>query len=219
MDYLCKKVIHLFLMTEKREEFTNALTHGIGAVLFMTAAPILFLRVPDKAYGIWPVTGYLFCLLMTYVTSTVYHAVSKPVHKKILRVFDHISIFLLIGGTFTPLVVYNMGAWNGSPFLAVFWAALICGMIFKVFFTGKFKLVSTLIYVGIAWIGVVFLGPLLHNMSRQVLICTITGGVFYTAGTVFYMRKKLMYHHAFWHLFVLAGSISHFFAVFFSLGG
>lgn len=127
------------------------------------------------------------------------------------------SIFLLIGGTFTPIVVYNMGAWNGIPFLAVFWSVMTCGIIFKIFFTGRFKLVSTLIYIGVAWLGAMFSGPLIHNMSRDVLVCLAAGGVFYTGGTIFYMQKKLMYHHAVWHVFVLAGSITHFVAIAFSL--
>jgi hemolysin III len=207
-------------MIENKEEFANALIHGIGAVLFLAAAPVLFLNplFYDKALPAWPVIAYMFCLLMTYVTSTVYHAVTSLDFKRVLRIFDHISIFLLIGGTFTPIVAYNMGDWNGWPFLAAFWGAMISGIIFKIFFTGKYKLVSTLIYVGVAWVGAMFFGPLLHNMPRQVLVYTIIGGFFYTAGTVFYMQKKLNYHHAIWHLFVLAGSVSHFFAILFSLG-
>jgi hemolysin III len=206
-------------MLEKKEEFANALIHGIGAVIFLAATPILFLNplFHDKALLAWPVIAYMFCLFMTYIASTIYHAVTEPDYKRILRIFDHSSIFLLIGGTFTPIVVYTMGDWNGWPFLAVFWGVMTCGIIFKIFFTGKYKLISTVIYVGVAWVGAMFSGPLLHNMPRQVLAYVIIGGVFYTAGTLFYMQKRLMYHHAIWHLFVLAGSISHFFAVLFSL--
>jgi hemolysin III len=207
-------------MTEKKEEFANALTHGIGTVLFLTAGTCLFAYAlyHGNVMLLWPVGVYVFCLLMTYISSTVYHAVTNPDYKKVLRIFDHISIFLLIGGTFTPIVVYNMGDWNGLPFLAVFWGAMACGIILKIFFTGKYRLISTIVYVGVAWIGAMFSEPLLRNMPRQALVFVITGGIFYTAGTVFYMQKRLTYHHAFWHLFVLAGSISHFFAIFYSLG-
>jgi hemolysin III len=205
-------------MKEKTEEFANALTHGIGVVLFLAVTPILLIHAHGNAIMFWPVIVYIFCLLMTYITSTVYHAVTKPDFKKVLRIFDHICIFLLIGGTFTPIVVGNMGDWNGWPFLAVFWGVMTCGIILKIFFTGKYKIISTLIYIGIAWVGAMFSGHLLHNMSREVLVYVIIGGVFYTAGTAFYMQKKLMFHHAFWHLFVLAGSVSHLFAIFISLG-
>jgi hemolysin III len=206
-------------MNEKKEEFANALIHGLGAILFLAAAPVLlaytFHQGESKVF--WPVIVFIFCLLTTYVTSTVYHAVTHPDYKRVLRIFDHISIFLLIGGTFTPIVYYNMGDWNGVPFLLVFWGVLACGMILKIFFTGKYKALSTIFYVGVAWMGAMFSGPLLHNLPRQILYYLLLGGAFYTAGTFFYMRKKLLYHHAFWHLFVLAGSVSHFFAISVSL--
>jgi hemolysin III len=204
---------------ENKEEFANALIHGIGAVLFLVLSPVLLANplLQENSSLLWPSVGYIFCLLMTYIASATYHAVTIPDFKKVLRIFDHISIFLLIGGTFTPIVVFNMGGWNGWPFLAVFWGVMTAGIIFKIFFTGKYKLVSTLIYIGVAWIGAMFSGPLIHNMPRQVLFYLILGGVFYTGGTVFYMRKKLPYHHAIWHLFVLAGSIAHFFAILLSI--
>jgi hemolysin III len=204
-------------MIEKKEELANALTHGIGAILFLSASPILLAHLQCNTTRFWPVFIYTFCLLMTYIASTVYHAVTSPDLKKVLRIFDHISIFLLIGGTFTPIVVYNMDAWNGWPFLITFWGVMTGGMIFKIFFTGKYKLISTIIYVGVAWVGAVFSGPLLHNMPRQVLVYLILGGIFYTGGTIFYMQKKLPYRHAIWHFFVLAGSTSHFIAIFLSL--
>lgn len=206
-------------MTESKEEFANALIHGIGAVLFLSAAPILFMNpeLHGNTNTSWPVVLYVFCLLMTYFSSTVYHSIAVPDYKRILRIFDHVSIFLLIGGTFTPIIVYNMGDWNGWPFLAVFWGAMICGIVLKIFFTGKYKLVSTIIYVGVAWIGAMFSGPVIHNMSQPVLIYLIIGGIFYTGGTIFYMQKKLVFHHAIWHLFVLAGSAAHYFAVLLSL--
>ncbi len=207
-------------MTEKREEFANALIHGIGTILFLAIAPVLMVNplLQDNSLLMLASVIFLFCLLFTYITSTVYHAVTNPDLKKVLRIFDHISIFLLIGGTFTPIVVFNLGDWNGLPFLMVFWGVMTCGIILKIFFTGKYKLVSTLVYIGVAWIGAMFSGPLIHNMPNQVLKYIIIGGVFYTGGTFFYMQKKMSYHHAVWHFFVLAGSISHFIAITLSLG-
>ncbi len=197
-----------------REEFANALIHGLGAVLFIAAAPFLFfnLNVGDQRSAI-PVLIYAVCLLFTYFASTIYHAVTMPDYKKTLRILDHVSIFLLIGGTFTPIVYFNMGSWNGWPFLIAFWGAMIAGVVFKIFFTGRFKLVSTIIYVGVAWFGAMMAAPIVKNIPKPVLIYIIVGGIFYTSGTVFYMQKRMKFNHAVWHLFVLAGSLLHFYAV------
>lgn len=198
-----------------REEFANALIHGLGAVLFIAAAPFLFYNlnsVGDQRSSL-PVLIYIVCLLFTYFASTIYHAVTMPDYKKTLRILDHISIFLLIGGTFTPIVYFNMGSWNGWPFLIAFWSTMIGGVIFKIFFTGRFKLVSTLIYVGVAWFGAMMAAPIVKNIPKPVLIYIIAGGLFYTCGTVFYMQKRMRFNHAVWHLFVLAGSLLHFYAV------
>lgn len=202
---------------QNKEEFANALSHGLGSMVFLLTSPYLFIRADHYAGFSWPVIIYALCLLFMYTNSTLYHATIAPNIKKTLQVFDHISIFLLIGGTFTPIVVYNMGDWNGLPFLAGFWGVLAGGMVFKIFFTGKYKLVSTLIYVGVAWVGAFFAWPLVHNMPRLVMGFVIVGGLFYTMGTLFYMRKNMPYHHAIWHLFVLAGSAAHFYAILLSL--
>jgi hemolysin III len=200
-------------MTSK-EEFANSVIHGIGAVFFLAAAPMLFLTMTDhNSFTSWPLVVFVFCLLMTYISSTVYHAIADPELKKQLRIFDHMSIFLLIGGTFTPVVVYAMGDWNGWPFLSVFWGVMFCGIIFKIFFTGRFKLASTLMYIGVAWCGAMFSGPLIRNIPHGTLVYLIIGGFFYTAGTFFYMLKRMKYRHAIWHFFVMAGSMSHFYAI------
>jgi hemolysin III len=205
-------------MNVKNEDFANSLTHGLGVVIFLIAALFIFLDpLLLKVNPFWPLVVYSLCLLTTYTISAVYHAVTSTGKKALMRKFDHISIFLLIGGTFTPIVVYNMGDWNGLPFLASFWGVLVGGMVFKIFFTGKFKLVSTIIYIGVAWVGAFFAWPLVHSMPRLVVSFVIVGGLFYTIGTLFYMRKNMPYHHAIWHLFVLAGSAAHFYAILLSL--
>lgn len=205
-------------MTEKKEELANSFTHAAGIFLFLIAIPFLVFIAKQNARIVWPIVCYAFCLLIMYVNSTIYHSVSRPDLKKLFRIIDHISIFLLIGGTFTPIVVYNMGTWEGGPFLISFWCIMVLGMVFKFFFTGRFKLISTLIYIAVAWFGAIFAWPLLDNMNLRVIVFILAGGLFYTAGTFFYMRKRLLFHHAIWHLFVIAGSISHFFAIRFSIG-
>lgn len=198
-----------------REEFANAITHGIGAVFFIAAAPFLFynLNSGGDQRSALPVFIYVLCLLFTYFASTVYHAVPAPDYKKTLRIFDHVSIFLLIGGTFTPIVYFNMGTWNGWPFLIAFWSLMIGGVVFKIFFTGRFKLVSTLIYIGVAWFGAMMAAPIYRNIPKPVLIYLLAGGLFYTSGTIFYMQKRLKFNHAIWHGFVFAASLLHFYAV------
>jgi hemolysin III len=198
-----------------REEFANAIIHGIGAVFFIAAAPFLFynLNSGGDQRSALPLLIYVLCLLITYFASTVYHAVTTPDFKKTLRVFDHVSIFLLIGGTFTPIVYFNMGTWNGWPFLITFWSLMIGGVVFKIFFTGRFKLVSTLIYIGVAWFGAMMAAPIYRNIPKPVLIYLLAGGIFYTSGTIFYMKKHMKYNHAIWHIFVLGASLLHFYAV------
>jgi hemolysin III len=204
-------------MKERREEFLNAVTHGAGIVVFLVLTPFLLLYTQNQRRTIWPVLVYAICLAVMYINSTLYHSTTQVEKKKVFRTIDHISIFLLIGGTFTPIVYYNMGDWNGLPFLLGFWIVMALGIVFKIFFTGRFKLVSTLIYIGVAWFGAIFSWPLLQNMSWQIILCVIAGGLFYTSGTIFYMQKNKPFRHAIWHLFVLAGSLWHFFAIRFSI--
>lgn len=204
-------------MIERNEEKINVITHGIGVVVFLIITPLLILHARKITPVIWPLVAYSACLLIMYINSTLYHSITDVSKKRIFRIIDHISIFLLIGGTFTPIVIYNMGDWDGWPFLYGFWSVMALGIIFKIFFTGRFILASTLIYICVAWLGAIFAWPLLSNMSWQVIFYVIAGGLFYSLGTIFYMRKKLTYNHGIWHLFVLAGSLLHYFAIRFSI--
>ncbi len=204
-------------MNTRKEDIANALTHGFGVVIFGVLAPLLVSFTLKQGNASWPVMIFSFCLVMMYLNSALYHWSTRNDLKKKLRILDHMNIFLLIGGTFTPIVVYNMGSWNGLPFLAGFWAAMGGGVVYKLFLTGKYKLVSTLIYVGVAWAGAMLAWPLFDTMPRIVLIYLLIGGLFYTGGTIFYLKKQLAYSHAIWHLFVLAGSLTHYYAVYLSV--
>lgn len=201
----------------ERNEKINVITHGIGIIIFLVITPFLIIYAQRTTSIIWPLIAYSVCLLIMYINSTLYHSITDAGKKRIFRIIDHVSIFLLIGGTFTPIVVYNMGDWNGWPFLFVFWIVMAMGILFKIFFTGRFILASTLIYVCVAWLGAILAWPLLGNMSWQVIFYVIAGGLFYSLGTIFYMRKKFIYNHAIWHVFVLAGSLFHFLAIRFSI--
>ncbi len=198
---------------DRKAELANALTHGIGAVCFIAISPVLlFMPLKNNEMSVmWVNAGYICCLLITYISSTIYHAVTDPFFKKSMRVMDHISIFLLIGGTFTPLAFRYM---TGQIFLMIFWLFILAGILFKVFFTGRFRFLSTFFYLAIAWIAAMFSGEMFRNMPESSFHYLMAGGIAYSAGTIFYMWKKLRFHHAIWHLFVLAGSGCHFAAIY-----
>ncbi|MCX6951037.1 MAG: hemolysin III family protein, partial [Verrucomicrobia bacterium] len=165
----------------------------------------------------WSVTStaiFGVTLVLLYTSSTLYHCFRDEATKRLLRKFDHASIFLLIAGSYTPFLLVNLrGPWGWSLF-GVIWALAVAGVALKFWFTGRFRLGSTLLYVGMGWLVLLALRPMQAAMPASALWLLVAGGVSYTAGTVFYLWKRLPYHHAVWHLFVLGGSVCHFFAVF-----
>jgi len=152
-------------------------------------------------------------LVLAYTSSTLYHTFRGEQLKRLLRKFDHASIFLLIAGTYTPFLLVTLrGPWGWTLF-GVIWALAIAGVAMKFWFTGRFRVASTLLYVGMGWLVLVALRQLSQAMPSTALWLLLGGGCAYTVGTVFYLWKRLPYHHAIWHLFVLGGSACHFFAV------
>jgi hemolysin III len=199
----------------RSEEIANSLTHGMGFLLSVAGLAVLvtFAALHDDA---WAVTGcavFGASLVLLYASSTLYHSLRTPRLKHALRVVDHVAIFLLIAGTYTPFMLVNLrGPWGWS-LLGIVWALAAAGTTLKIFFTGRFRVLSTLIYLFMGWIVIVAIKPLVVALPREGLIMLFAGGIAYSLGTVFYLWKRLPYHHAVWHLFVLAGSICHFFAV------
>jgi hemolysin III len=152
-------------------------------------------------------------LILLYTASTLYHVARSPEVKRRLKILDHASIYLLIAGSYTPFALVGLrGGWGWSLF-GVSWGLALCGVIFKLFFAGRFKLISTLIYLGMGWMVVIAIGPLIRELDAPVLFWLFAGGVAYTGGTVFYMNRRLAFSHAVWHGFVLAGSLCHAVAV------
>lgn len=198
-----------------REEVANALTHGLGAAAALAAGAVLITLVAQHGDG-WQLAGTIvFCasLLLLYVASTLYHAIPFPTAKARLKVFDHCAIYVLIAGTYTPFTLIGLrGAWGWSLF-AVIWSLAVAGVVFKLFFTGRFKLVSTLIYVGMGWLVLVAIVPMTRALDAWALGWLFAGGVAYTAGTIFYLSRRIRYAHSIWHGFVLGGSVCHFLAV------
>ena len=198
-----------------REELANALTHGLGAAAALAGGAVLVTLAALKGDG-WQVAGAIVfgvCLLLLYLASTLYHAVQHPVLKGRLKVFDHCAIYLLIAGTYTPFTLVGLrGPWGWGLFAAI-WTLAVAGVVFKLFFTGRFRGLSTAIYIAMGWLVLVAIKPLLAALDAWTFGWLLAGGVCYTLGTVFYHRPSLPYSHAIWHLFVVAGSVCHYVSV------
>ena len=199
------------------EELLNAITHGLG--VFASAAGGAVLITLAALWGdVWHVVGtsvFVGSLILLYTASTVYHAIPVAWERarQRLRVFDHCAIYVLIAGTYTPFALVGLrGPWGWSLFIAS-WALAAAGIVFKLFFTGRFNLLSTLLYVAMGWLILIAVKPLMAALGTPTLTWIVAGGLAYTGGTVFYLSRRIPYGHAIWHLFVLAGSVCHFAAV------
>ena len=197
------------------EEFWNTLTHGVGAVAALAGGAVLITLA--ALYGdVWQLVSaavFALTLILLYVASTLFHAVRGEVAKARLMVLDHCAIFLLIAGTYTPFTLGPLrGAWGWTLFGLV-WGLAALGIVFKLFFTGRFRLVSTLLYLALGWMVIVAYVPMTQQLASTTLLWLVAGGLSYTAGTPFYMSRRLPFAHGIWHLFVLGGSACHFAAV------
>ncbi len=197
------------------DELGSALTHGAGAA--GAVAVLVLLTVLSAAAGDpWMLTGtviYGSTLVLLYLASTAYHAARSPEARRRLRILDHAAIYLLIAGTYTPFTLGVMrGGWGWSLF-GVVWGLAVTGMILKVFLAGRFRLASTLVYLGMGWMVLMVLRPLSEALQPAAMGWLVAGGAAYTVGTPFYQRTRFRYAHTVWHLFVLAGSACHAVAV------
>ncbi len=201
------------------EEIAHSVTHGVGLVFSIAGLAVLtaFAALKGTAWHIVACSVYGATLVLAYTASTVYHAipVSLPTTKKVLRILDHSAIYLLIAGTYTPFALVNLrGPWGWS-LLAVVWALAVLGIVFKAILIGRLRVVSVLFYVLLGWLVVVAAKPLGQSVAAGGLALLVGGGIAYTAGVAFYAWRRLPYHHAIWHGFVLTGSVLHYFAVLF----
>ena len=196
------------------DELASAITHGLGVVLSVAAGAVL-ITLAALTGDPWTITGasvFVGTLVLVYTSSTLYHAIPYESAKAKLKTLDHCAIFGLIAGTYTPFLIGGLrGPWGWWLF-GIIWALAAAGIVFKLFFTGRFKLVSTLIYVAMGWLVVVATGPLRAELPGSTLAWLVAGGLAYTAGTIFYLAR-FRFAHAVWHGFVLAGSVCHFAAV------
>jgi hemolysin III len=201
--------------TLKREEIANAITHGIGALLAISALVLLvvFSALQGSAWHVSSFAIFGSTMVVLYVMSTLYHSLTHIRAKKLFRKFDHMSIFLLIAGTYTPFCLTSLRGWLGWTIFGIVWICAIGGIVVKAFHTGKGELISTVLYIVMGWIIIFFIRPVYETMSVEGFSFLLVGGAFYTLGAFFFIREKIPYNHSIWHLFVLGGSTFHFFAV------
>ena len=200
----------------KTEEILNVATHGMGFLMSVAALTILviFASLYGNAWHIVSFSIYGASLVILYLASTAFHLVQKQKIRNWLNVFDHISIYLLIAGTYTPFLLVTLrGPWGWS-FFGIVWGLAIAGIVLKLFFTGRFNLVSTIIYVALGWIILIAISPLSNALSFDGLMWLLAGGICYSVGAVFFLLNKLPFNHAIFHVLVVAGSACHFVAVF-----
>jgi hemolysin III len=201
----------------KQEEMANSITHGIGALLSISALVILI--VYSSLYGTaWHVVSFTIfgvTMLILYMSSTLLHSLPEGKAKDIFEIFDHSSIYFFIAGTYTPFLLIVIKGTLGWSLFGVVWFLAIAGTVFKCFFVKKYLFTSTILYVVMGWLIVFAWKPLMSNLSFEGMMYLIIGGALYTLGSIFYVWRGFKYHHAVWHLFVIAGSAAIFFCVLF----
>ncbi|KZE63791.1 hemolysin D [Fictibacillus phosphorivorans] len=207
---------HVF---SKREEIANAITHGLGVLLSVAVTSILLVFAVWKGTAVHIVSFAVFggTMLALYTASTLVHAFPKGRVKDLFEIMDHAAIYLFIAGTYTPIVLIVVGGALGWTLFGVVWGLAISGVVFKVFFTKKFVVLSTLGYVAMGWLITFAFQDITANMPPAGIQLLVAGGIIYTLGSIFYVWRSFPFHHAVWHLFVLAGSVMHFLMMFYVL--
>ena len=208
------------IMKKKRytvgEEIFSAVSHGIGAGLSVAALVTMVVRAARSGdlYAIVAAAIFGASLVILYTMSTLYHALTPVGAKKIFRIFDHATIFLLIAGTYTPYLLVTMRGTVGWVLFCILWALTAIGIVFDAIMLERFHKIEMVLYVAMGWCIVVASKTLVASLAPGGLILLLAGGVLYTVGIIFYSLKKIRYMHSIWHLFVLAGSILHYFSVY-----
>lgn len=197
------------------EEIFNSVSHGVGAVLSIAALVLLvvFAVLYSDGYGLAGAIIYGISLILLYTMSMVYHIVQNKTAKKVLRIFDHCSIFILIAGTYTPYLLVTLRGVLGWVIFGIIWGVTLIGVILNAISLEKFKKLSLICYIAMGWGVVLSIKPMAQNLALGGIVLLVAGGVVYTAGVVFYVLKKYRYMHSVWHLFVLAGSVCHYFSI------
>ncbi len=200
-----------------QEERYNITSHALGLVLSLAALPLLVVRA--SLYGnVWHVVSFSIfgaSLVILYAASTLYHSARTIRLRKRLNILDHATIYVLIAGTYTPFTIVTLNGTIGWVIFGISWGLALAGVILKLFFTGKYNLLSTIMYVLMGWVIIFAIKPLVNNLPAEGLIWLFAGGFSYTIGAILYSIKRIKFNHAIFHIFVLIGSFCHFMSVYF----
>lgn len=197
------------------EEIAHSVSHGIGALLGVVGL-VVMLWLAFEYGDVWHVVSvsiYGASMILLYSASTLYHAITNPRAKRFFQLMDHAAIFLLIAGTYTPFLLVNLrGPWGWTLFIII-WSIALGGVLLEILKKERVKWLSLTLYLGLGWMALVAMKPMLELVNTTGLLLLLAGGLLYSLGVIFYVRKQMVYHHAIWHVFVLAASIAHYFAV------
>lgn len=198
------------------EEKTNIYSHAIGLGFSVVALVLLVVKAGSSGNAWHVAAGGIFgvSLIALYAASTIYHSTTDERKRARMRIFDHATIYVLIAGTYTPITLITLNGWVGWTIFAISWGMALTGVILKLFYTGRFNILSTLMYVFMGWIIMFAITPLVNNLSAEGIFWLVAGGIAYTTGAVIYSIGKIPFNHAIFHLFVLSGSFCHFVSVY-----
>lgn len=192
------------------EERLNTYSHALGALLGIAGLILLIVKQDNSPWSLFSVLLYGVSIIILFSASTLYHAARTERRKHYFRIIDHISIYLLIAGTYTPVLLLLLSDSKGWPLFWTVWGVAAFGVFLKLFFTGRFEVFSTLLYLVMGWLIVFDFSALVDSMDSGGLILLMAGGLAYTVGIVFYAIKRIPFNHVIWHMFVLAGAICHY---------
>lgn len=200
----------------KKEELFNGLSHALGLLILLSYIPLLFTTALNDQNGtyLWTLLPFTIGILMTYSSSAIYHLTPRGKSKDQWRIMDHISIFFLIGGTYTPIIMRYIELPVSTIFLGIMWTIILLGSILKIWWTGKYDNISTGLYVFLGWMVLFVIWPLWNNAPPEVLWWILAGGLSYSIGIYFYKNSNTHFYHVIWHLLVLMGTISHLVAIY-----
>jgi len=201
------------------EEIANAITHGLGVILAGVGFYFLLIEanLTDDPWKLWSSVVFGLCMIICYLFSTLYHASTNPEFKHKMRIADHIGIYLLIAGSYTPFVLVSLHGWVGWTYFVIIWGCAVVGITLRIVNMRVPNYVSAGPYLIMGWLAVIGVKPLFDSVGWDGFGLVLLGGIFYSIGVGFYLWERVPFNHAIWHLFVLAGSISHYFAVLFKV--
>lgn len=197
-----------------KEELINALSHGVGLVLAIIGAVFLLLR-SETSVATASCAVYAASLITMFLASTLYHSCTVAHIRRQLKLIDHSAIYLLIAGTYTPFLAISLGGWLGWVSISVIWSIALFGVIFKVFVGHRFPRISVITYLVMGWLAILLAYPLYNAVPSFGLLLLVAGGLSFSIGVAFYVKKHITFTHAVWHFFVIAGCACHFFAIYY----